>query len=319
MCGALKKYSRKSINKNAVLCGPLTHYGLRDHVFSLRIVLSCNECVLKGWLNRCVSEWCDRSGTKLNARKTRTMAASRSRTMHNPGHAQTIGGAVLNESDDLVVLEWHLIPRWLFRSINSLGFQSSFHRLGILRKSWLFHDRSLLGRCFPGFVLLVLEYCSAVWCSAADTHLKLPDLVVSGARFLTGCVFECDIAHFRSVAVLCILYKIGYNPMRTLYDAQRGLYMPVGVTRGALVAHRHIYSIPRCRTQQCHRTFIPFSVSLWNDHAGPVFDGVGLAGFKSRANAFLLRLSNKKKLLIIFVRLASSVSIKQNYVKILAL
>ena len=30
------------------------------------------------------------------------------------------------------------------------------------------------------------------------------------------------------------------------------------------------------------------SVCLWNDLASPVFDGVGLAGFKSRANAFLL-------------------------------
>ena len=37
-----------------------------------------------------------------------------------------------------------------------------------------------------GFVLPVLEYCSAVWRSAADTHLKQLDRVVSGARFLTG-------------------------------------------------------------------------------------------------------------------------------------
>ena len=29
-------------------------------------------------------------------------------------------------------------------------------------------------------------------------------------------------------------------------------------------------------------------MSLWNDLSDPVFDGVGLAGFKSRANAFLL-------------------------------
>ena len=32
---------------------------------------------------------------------------------------------------------------------------------------------------------------------------------------------------------------------------------------------------------------IDFSISLWNDLVDPVFDGVGLAGFKSRANAFL--------------------------------
>ena len=57
-------------------------------------------------------------------------------------------------------------------------------RLGILRKpSRVFHDRFLLGRCFPGFVIPVLEYCSAVWCSAADTHLTLLDRVVSYARF----------------------------------------------------------------------------------------------------------------------------------------
>ena len=33
---------------------------------------------------------------------------------------------------------------------------------------------------------------------------------------------------------------------------------------------------------------IPISVSLWNEMVDPVFDGVGLAGFKSRSNAFLL-------------------------------
>ena len=46
-----------------------------------------------------------------------------------------------------------------------------------------------------GFVLPILEYCPAVWCSAADTHLKLLDRVVSGARFLTGGAFDSDIAH----------------------------------------------------------------------------------------------------------------------------
>ena len=41
-----------------------------------------------------------------------------------------------------------------------------------------------------------------------------------------------------------------------------------------------------------HRsTFIPLSVSLWNDLAYNVFDGVGLSGFKSRANVFFIGLS----------------------------
>ena len=37
---------------------------------------------------------------------------------------------------------------------------------------------------------------------------KLLDRAVSGAWFLTVGVFECDIAHLRSVAVLCMFYKI---------------------------------------------------------------------------------------------------------------
>ena len=101
----------------------------------------------------------------------------------------------------------------------------------------MFHDRSLLGRCFQGFVLPVLEYCSAVWCSAADTHLKLLDRAVSDAQFLTGGVFEYDISHHQSVAVLCMLYNIRCNLMHPLYGALPGPYVPVRVTRGALVAH----------------------------------------------------------------------------------
>ena len=156
------------------------------------------------------------------------------------------------------------------------------------RIRWVIDDRSLLGRWFRGFVLPVLEYCSAVWCSAADTHLKLLDRAISGARFLTGGAFECDIAHRRSVAVLCLLYKIKCNPMHPLNGALPGPYVPMWVTRGALAAHRYTYAPPRCRTLQYSRTFIPLTVPLWNDLAIPVLDDVRLAGFKSRANAFLL-------------------------------
>ena len=155
----------------------------------------------------------------------------------------------------------------------------------------VFHDRALLGRCSRGFVLPVLKYCSAVWCSAADTHLKLLDRAVSSARFLTWSVFECDISHRWSVAVLCMLYKIKCNPVHPLNGALPGPYVPARVTRGDLLAHRYTYAPPRCRTLQYSRTFMPFSVSLWNDLASPVLDGVGLAGFKSRANASLLALA----------------------------
>ena len=194
----------------------------------------------------------------------------------------------MKESDDLVLLGVTFDSKMTFEKHLRSVSRAASQRLGILRKSWLvFYDRSLLGRCFRGFVLPVLEYCSAVWCSAADTHLKLLDRAVSGARFLNGGVFECDIAHCRSVAVLCMLYKIRCNPVYPLNGAPRP-HVPARVTRGALVAHRYSYPPPRCRTLQYSRTFILFSVSLWSDLANPVFAGVGLTGFKGRAIAFLL-------------------------------
>ena len=56
------------------------------------------------WLCWMVSEWCDLWGMKLNASKTKTMIVSRSRTMYPQSPALTIGGTVLKESDDLVIL-----------------------------------------------------------------------------------------------------------------------------------------------------------------------------------------------------------------------
>ena len=79
--------------------------------------------------------------------------------------------------DAKMTIEKHL------RSVSSAAAQ----RLGIMRKSrQVFHDRSLLLRLFWSFVQPVLECCSAVWCSAVDSHLILLDRVVRTAVFLDG-------------------------------------------------------------------------------------------------------------------------------------
>ena len=115
----------------------------------------------------------------MNASKTKTMIVSRSRTMHPQSPALTIGGTVLKESDDLIILGVTFDSKMTFEKHLRAVSRAASQPLGILRKSWqVFHDRLLLGRCFRGFVLPVLEYCSAVWCSAADTHFNLLDLVI---------------------------------------------------------------------------------------------------------------------------------------------
>ena len=196
-----------------------------------------------------VGESCNLCRMKLNACMTKTMIVSRARTMHPESPPSSIGGAALKESDDLVILGVTFDSKMTFENQLRLVSSAASQRLGILGKSRrVFHDRSLLERCFLDFVLPVLEYCSAVWCPAADTHFKLLDRAISGEQFLTGDVLQCDIAHRRSVAILCMLYKIRCHPMHPLDGALPRPYVPVRITPGALVAHPFTYAPPRCRT-----------------------------------------------------------------------
>ena len=74
---------------------------------------------------------------KLNASKTKTMIVSRSHTMQPQSPTLTIGGTVLKESDDLVILgvtfdsKMTLIVKQL-RSVS----RAASRRLGILRTSF---------------------------------------------------------------------------------------------------------------------------------------------------------------------------------------
>ena len=93
-----------------------------------------------------VSEWCDLRGMKFNASKSKTMIVYRSRALHPESPTLTMGGTVLNESEDLdimgvtfnskMTIEKHL--RWVSRADSV--------RLCVLRKSWqVFLDISLIG------------------------------------------------------------------------------------------------------------------------------------------------------------------------------
>ena len=210
-----------------------------------------------------VSQWCDLWGMKLNARKTKTMIVSKSHTMHPQSPVLTIGRTVLKESDDLVILGVTFDSKMTFEKHLRSGSRASSQRLGILRKSWqVFHDRLLLVRC-----LGVLS--CPLWSTVLPFGARLPIHTLDYwtaysvvAVFFTGGVFECDLAHRRSVAVLCMLNKIRCNPMHPLYSALPVPYVLVRVTRGAVIAYLYTYAPPRCRTSQHRRTFIPLSVSI---------------------------------------------------------
>ena len=82
-----------------------------------------------------------------------------------------------------------------------------------------------------------------MWCSVADTHLKLLDRVVSGASFLTRGVFECGLAlvDLWRYCVCCSTSGV----IHPLYGALPEPYVPVRVTRCAVIAHRYTYAPPR--------------------------------------------------------------------------
>ena len=78
-----------------------------------------------------VSEWCDLWGMKLNASNTKTMIVSRSPTMHPQSPASTIGGTVLKESADPVILGVTFDSKMTFkkdlRSISRSSFSTAWY------------------------------------------------------------------------------------------------------------------------------------------------------------------------------------------------
>ena len=125
---------------------------------------------------------------------------------------------------------------------------------------------------------------SAVWCSAADTHLKLLDRAVSGARFLTGGVFESAISHRWSVAVLCILYKIRCNPAHPLNGASAGYRRCSGCTS----VHLCTASLQNLAVQQDFYSL--FGVPLERSSCLR-FRWCGTGGFKEQGQCFFIGLS----------------------------
>ena len=157
-----------------------------------------------------------------------------------------------------------------------------------MRKSWrVFHVRLLLGRCFQSFVLPVLEYCSAVWYSATNAHLKLLDRVVSGANFLMGVCLS---------VIMQIVDLWQYYACRTRS----------GVTRFTLFVVLYLVHISQCGyTLCCDRTSVhlcpssPQNLAVSPDFYSSVSVSVqrswwprirwcGMARFQGQGNSFLL-------------------------------
>ena len=129
---------------------------------------------------------------------------------------------------------------------------------------------------------------AAVWCWSADKHLKLLDRVVSGARFLTWGEFECDIA-------LLIVYSLLDQVLLdepSLWCSTCAVCASVDYTQysGSTLGYLCAFSLQNLAVEQ-DLLFSSQGPCRTIHVADPLFDGGGRAGFKNRANTFLIGLN----------------------------
>ena len=160
-------------------------------------------------------------------------------------------------------------------------------KLGLMTKSYKrFGDPRGLLKCFSSFILSCFEYCSPVWFSAADSHLKLFDRNLNACKFLIPDL-NTDLWHRRSISCLCMLFKIYHNLAHPLHSELPSLFHPVLEARYAVLSHSHSFSVVRCSTTQYSRCFVPASTKCWNDLPSRVVDCLELQKFKVGANRLL--------------------------------
>ena len=216
------------------------------------------------------------------------MIASRSRTVFPPHPDLLVGSTSLNSCEFFKILGVSFDSKFTFeRHIRSIS-SSVAQKIGLLRKSFrIVWDHDVLLICFNSFILPCLEYCSPVWSSAADSHLKLLDNNLRACKFLIPNL-TISLQHRRFISSLCMLNKIFHNPPHPLHSELPDLFHPRRVTRSSLSINNLSFSPMRFHTSQYSRCFIPATTKLWNELPSMIVKATELQKFKIGANAFLV-------------------------------
>ena len=94
-------------------------------------------------------------------------------------------------------------------------------------------------------------------------------------------VVPCNLSNRRSVAGLCMLYKVRERVSHPLFACLPDPYTRERLTRRAVALNEFVFEPVRFRTIQYSRSFIPAFVDKWNGLGDSVFDGVGIGSFKT--------------------------------------
>ena len=175
------------------------------------------------------------------------LVVSRSRTVSPPHGDLVLSWVSIRASPNLDIIGVKFDSRLTFedhvRRIGSLVSQ----RIGILRLvKRIFVDTSVLLRCYFTFVLIIFEYCSSVWGSAAECHLQLLERqVYSVARPCPDQSF-LSLCRRRRVAWLSMVCKVNSN--HCLFNELPSTSTSVRHTRPAATAHPLEFGVSRCKT-----------------------------------------------------------------------
>ena len=235
-----------------------------------------------------IHEWCVQWGMDLNPTKSKSTIFSRSRTIF-PEHPELcINDTAIENVTDLRLLGVLFDSKLTFeshvRNVTSIVSQ----KVGILRKCWqTFQEDALVMKCFYAFILPFFEYCSVVWLSTAPTHLNMLHRVFMSARFLLRQHISLD--HRRSVAALCIFYKIYNNPDHPMHSRLPEPAVFVRRTRrNQRLNSRSLRSVISVNSAQFNRSFLPCTVEAWNALPQVLVDAASMESFKRGVNKHLL-------------------------------
>lgn len=265
---------------------------------------------------RRLKEWSDNWLVNFNPQKTKALVISNTEI---PDLDITFD----NESVEIVNNHKHLgltlSSDGTWTSHIDIICKSAYKQINVLRKLKFTLSKKALSNIYLTFIRPVLEYACEVWdgCFQRDSD-KLENIQLEAARIVTGLTkfsskdslyFETgweSLADRRKKQKLTVFYKM-HNKLCPpyLYNCLPPLTSDVNQYN---LRNRENYVVPRFRLRTMERSFLPSSVSLWNNLDPSIRNSPTIASFKRQIKTDIVKAplyygTGTRKLSILHTRL----------------